>query len=88
MKKFLKIFEMNLHSKSYKVGAIKITASALVFVIVCLFRFSITITDVLTNLILSLISLAAIILSVIVLFIGAAECLQVSQNIKEDRKTK
>lgn len=86
MKNILKIFEIDTYSKSYKSGAIRIAVSALILLSVCLFRFSITIPDVLTNVILSLVLLAVMILSIIVMFIGAAECLQVSQNIKNDRK--
>lgn len=86
MKNILKIFEIDTYSKSYKSGAIRIAVSALILLFVCLFRFSITIPDVLTNVILSLVLLAVMILSIIVMFIGAAECLQVSQNIKNDRK--
>ena len=86
MKNILKIFEIDTYSKSYKSGAIRIAVSALILLSVCLFRFSITIPGVLTNVILSLVLLAVMILSIIVMFIGAAECLQVSQNIKNDRK--
>ena len=89
MKKFLShinIFSLDLNSRSYKSGLIRIFLSAAVMVAACLIRFNLTITDPIINLAVSLPTLAIIILSILCLFVGAAECLQVSDNIKKDRE--
>jgi len=89
MKKILSyfnIFELNLSAKSYKSGLIRIFVSAAVMLLLCLFRLNVTLTNPLTNLLVSLLVIAGMILSVLCLFVAAVECLQVSENIKRDRK--
>ena len=89
MKKFLSyinIFSLDLNSRSYKSGLIRIFLSSAVMIAACLIRFNLTLSDPLINLLVSLPTIAIIILSILCLFVGAAECLQVSENLKRDRK--
>ena len=86
MKKFLSyfnIFELNLTSTSYKSGLIRIIASVLVMMIVCIFRFSVTLSNPVVNIIVSLLVMAIMVLSVMCLFVASVECLQVGDNIKK-----
>lgn len=86
MKKFLSyfnIFELNLTSTSYKSGLIRILASVLVMMIVCIFRFSVTLSNPVVNIIVSLLAMAIMVLSVMCLFVASVECLQVGDNIKK-----
>lgn len=86
MKKFLSyfnIFELNLTSTSYKSGLIRIFASVLVMMIVCIFRFSVTLSNPVVNIIVSLLVMAIMVLSVMCLFVASVECLQVGDNIKK-----
>ena len=86
MKKFLSyfnIFELNLYSRSYKSALIRIGASILTMLIVCLFRFSVTITNVALNIIVSLLVFAILVLAVLCFFVATVECLQVGDNIKK-----
>lgn len=88
MRKFLSyfnMFEINLSSRSYKSGLIRIFCSALVMFLVCLFRFNVTITNVTVNIFLTIIILAIMVLSILCLFIAAVECLQVGDNRKKDK---
>ena len=89
MKNFLShinIFSLDLNSRSYKSGLIRIFLSVAVMIAACLIRFNLTLTDPLVNLAVSLPVIVIIILSILCLFVGAAECLQVSDNIKKDKE--
>lgn len=86
MKKFLSyfnIFELNLYSRSYKSGLIRIGVSALTLFLALAIRFSITLTNPLVNLVVSLLVFAIVILSVLCFFVASVECLQVGDNIKK-----
>ncbi len=86
MKKFLSyfnIFELNLTSRSYKSGIIRIIISILVMMAVCIFRFSVTLGDPTVNIIVSILCIAIMVLAVLCLFTASVECLQVGDNIKK-----
>lgn len=88
MKKFLayfNIFDLNLSSKSYKSGLIRIGVSAIAMLILSLFRLSITLTNPIINLIISILVIGGMILSILCLFVAAVECLQVSENRKNNK---
>ncbi len=86
---FLKsLFELNLYRKSFKVPLMKIIGSALVLLIVSVFRLSVTITNLPLNLFVSFICIALVIMAILCLFIAAVEALQVSQNKKNMRDKK
>lgn len=89
MKKFFNyfnIFELNLSSRTYKSGIIRILASALVMFLVCIFRLNITITDIGINIFLTIFLLAIMVMAVLCMFIAAVECLQVGDNRKKDKE--
>lgn len=89
MKKFLSyfnLFDMNLDSRSYKSGLIRIVVSAIVMLAVCLIRLNLTITNPLINVPVSLLLIAIMVLSILCLFVAAAECLQVGDNKKKDKE--
>ena len=86
MKKFLayfNIFDLNLSSRSYKSGLIRIGVSAIAMLILSLFRLSITLTNPIINLIISILVIGGMVLSILCLFVAAVECLQVSENRKK-----
>lgn len=88
MKKFLayfNIFDLNLSSRSYKSGLIRIGVSAIAMLILCLFRLSITLTNPIINLIISILVIGGMVLSILCLFVAAVECLQVSENRKNNK---
>ena len=88
MKKFLayfNIFDLNLSSRSYKSGLIRIGVSAIAMLILSLFRLSITLTNPIINLIVSILVIAGMVLSILCLFVAAVECLQVSENRKNNK---
>ena len=88
MKKFLayfNIFDLNLSSKSYKSGLIRIGVSAIAMLILSLFRLSITLTNPIINLIISILVIGGMVLSILCLFVAAVECLQVSENRKNNK---
>ena len=88
MKKFLayfNIFDLNLSSKSYKSGLIRIGVSAIAMLILSLFRLSITLTNPIINLIISILVIAGMVLSILCLFVASVECLQVSENRKNNK---
>ncbi len=92
MKKFkeflnmFNIFELNLSSKSYKSAAIRIAVSLLTLLAVCVFRFSITITDMTLNIFLTIFLLGIMVLCILCFFVAAVECLQVGDNIKKEKE--
>ncbi|MBO7195748.1 MAG: hypothetical protein J6V80_00250 [Clostridia bacterium] len=89
LKKFLNmfnIFELNLSARSYKSGIIRIIVSLLIIFAVCLFRFSITITNAAVNIVVSLLLLAIMIMCILCFFIASVECLQVGDNRKKDKE--
>ena len=89
MKKFLSyfnIFDLNLSSRSYKSGLIRIGVSAIIMLLLCIFRLSLTLSDGFINLIVSLFVIGGMVLSILCLFVASAECLQVSENLKRDRE--
>jgi hypothetical protein len=88
MKKFLSyfnIFDLNLSSRSYKSGLIRIGVSAIAMLILSLFRLSITLTNPIINLIISILVIGGMVLSILCLFVAAVECLQVSENRKNNK---
>jgi hypothetical protein len=88
MKKFLayfNIFDLNLSSRSYKSGLIRIGVSAIAMLILSLFRLSITLTNPIINLIISILVIGGMVLSILCLFVAAVECLQVSENRKNNK---
>jgi hypothetical protein len=88
MKKFLayfNIFDLNLSSRSYKSGRIRIGVSAIAMLILSLFRLSITLTNPIINLIISILVIGGMVLSILCLFVAAVECLQVSENRKNNK---
>ena len=89
MKKFLSyfnIFELNLNARSYKSGLIRIGVSAVVMLLVCLLRLNLTIVDPMVNILVSLPTLAIMVMAILCLFIAAVECLQVGDNRKKDKE--
>ena len=91
MKKFLSyfnIFELNLTSRSYKSGAIRIAASLITLLAVCVIRFSVTITNPVINILTAILVLAVMVMSILCFFIALVECLQVGDNRKKDKKLK
>ena len=88
-KKFLNmfnIFELNLTSRSYKSGAIRMAVSIVVLFIAFAVRFSLTLTDPMVNLMVSLPILAIMVMCILCFFIAAVECLQVGDNRKKDKE--
>lgn len=88
MKNFLSYFnilELNLSSRSYKSGIIRIFISATVMLLLCVFRLSVTITNPVINLFVSILVIGGMVLSILCLFVAAAECLQVGENRRRDR---
>jgi hypothetical protein len=88
IKNFFKMFdfmELNLNSRSYKSGFIRMAVSLLVIFAVCAIRLNITIANVALNIVLTLVSLAIVIMSVLCFFVAAVECLQVGDNRKKDK---
>ena len=88
MKKFLayfNIFDLNLSSRSYKSGLIRIGVSAIAMLMLSLFRLSITLTNPIINLIISILVIGGMVLSILCLFVAAVECLQVSENRKNNK---
>lgn len=89
MKKFLSyfnMFDMDLNSRSYKSGLIRIMVSAVIMLTICLVRLSITIENPILNAVISLLMIAVFVLSVLCLFIAMVECLQVGDNRKKDKE--
>lgn len=89
MKKFLGYFnfwKLDLYSKSYKSGIIRIFGSALVMLIVMLVRTNLTITNIPLNIFVLLISIAVMIMATLCFFVAAAECLQVGENRRKDKE--
>ena len=89
MKKILSyfnIFDLNLSSRSYKSGLIRIVVSAIAMLVLCLFRLGITLDNVLINFAVSFFVIVGMVLAILCLFVAAAECLQVSENRKRDRE--
>ena len=83
---FLKmLFDLNLYRKSFKVPLLKIFGSALTMLIVCILRLSFTIKNPALNICISLVAIVITIASIMCLFVGAVEALQVSQNKKNMR---
>ena len=83
---FLKmLFDLNLYRKSFKVPILKIVGSALVMLIVCALRISFTIKNPTLNISISLVAIIITVASIMCLFVGAVEALQVSQNKKNMR---
>lgn len=80
------IFELNLSARSYKSAAIRIAASLLVLFIICAIRFSITISNPVFNILLTVLLLALMIMCILCFFIAAVECLQVGDNRKKDKE--
>lgn len=80
------IFELNLNSRSYKSGIIRIVVSLLIMLAVCALRLNITITNATLNIVISLILLAIIILCILCFFTASVECLQVGDNRKKDKE--
>lgn len=88
-KKFLSYFnfmELNLSSRSYKSGLIRIFVSLFIVFIVLAIRFSITISNDALNLFILFLILAVIVLCILCFFTAAVECLQVSDNRKKDKE--
>ena len=88
-KKFLSFFnfmELNLSSRSYKSGFIRMFVSILIMFVVLVIRFSITIENAALNISLLFVILAVIVLCVLCFFIAAVECLQVGDNRKKDKE--
>lgn len=88
MKKFMKyfnIFELDLHSKSYKSAIIRITVSLIIMLATCLFRFNVTISNAILNIVSGIVLLAVTVLSILCLFVAAVECLQIADNRKNDK---
>lgn len=88
MRKFISyfnLFDLDLNGRSYKSPMIRIGASVLVMLIVCLARLNVTITDPAVSFIVTVLILAVMILSILCLFIAAVECLQVGDNRKKDK---
>ena len=88
MKKFLSyfnLFELNLNSRSYKSGLIRIGVSAVVMLVVCLVRLNLTLTNPVVNVLVSLLTIVVMVMAILCLFIAAVECLQVGDNRKKDK---
>ena len=91
LKEFLdkiNIFKINIKSTSYKSGALRIVFSLLAMFLACLFRLNITIENAILNLAVFALILAIIIPAVLCFFAATAECLQVSENIKNKKLKK
>ena len=89
MKKFLNmfnIFELNLSQTSYKSPVIRIVVSLLIMIGLVLLRLSVTIPNVVLNMVISALILIIIIMSVLCFFIAAVECLQVGENREKKKK--
>lgn len=80
------IFELNLNSRSYKSPMIRILVSLLVMFAVCAFRLNVTITDVTTNIFLTVLLLAVMVMCILCFFVASVECLQVGDNRKKDKE--
>ena len=88
-KKFLSYFnfmELNLSSRSYKSGFIRMFVSLLIMFTILAIRFSITISNTALNIFLLFVILAVIIMCVLCFFTAAVECLQVGDNRKKDKE--
>lgn len=88
-KKFLSYFnfmELNLSSRSYKSGFIRMFVSLLIMFTILAIRFSITINNAALNIFLLFVILAVIIMCVLCFFTAAVECLQVGDNRKKDKE--
>ena len=86
MKKFLSyfnMFEINLYSRSYKSGIIRMAVSLAIMLAAWAIRMSITIKDPTINIISAVVVFALMIPCVLCFFVAAVECLQVSDNIKK-----
>ncbi|MBQ7325988.1 MAG: hypothetical protein IJW93_00740 [Clostridia bacterium] len=89
MKKFLRYFnfmEPDLTLRSYKSPIIRILISALVMMVVCVFRFSITIPQVALNIIVSILVFGIFILAFLCFAVAAVEALQVGENKRKDKE--
>ena len=89
MKKFFKmfnIFELNLSQTSYKSPIIRIAVSLLIMIGLVLLRLSITIPNIVLNMVVSALILIVIIMSVLCFFIAAVECLQVGENREKKKR--
>lgn len=82
---YINIFELDLNSRSYKSGLIRIAVSLLVMAAVCVFRFNVTIQTPWINLSLSALLIIIIVLAILCLFNATVECLQVGDNRKKDK---
>lgn len=88
-KKFLSYFnfmELNLSSRSYTSGLIRMFVSILIIFIVLAVRFSITISNDALNTFSLFVILAVIVMCVLCFFTASVECLQVSDNRKKDKE--
>ena len=85
MKWFVKLFEINERLESFKIPALKIIACVLIMMGVSLFMLMSNIPPSALTVVLTILSVAIIGVTIIVLFTSMAECLQVSQNIKNKR---
>ena len=83
---YLNFWKLDLNSKSYKSGIIRIFGSAFVMLIVMLVRMNLTIANMPLNLLVTLLSLAMIIAATLCFFVAAAECLQVGENRRRDKE--
>ena len=89
MKKFISyfnIFDLNLRSRSYKSGLIRIGVSAIAMLLLCILRLGITLENILINFLISFLVIVGMVLAILCLFVAAADCLQVSENRKRDRE--
>ncbi len=85
MKWFFKLFEINERLESFKIPALKIAGCVIIMLAVCLFMLLVEIPPSALTVVLTIVSVLIIGVSVIVMFTAMAECLQVSQNIKNRR---
>lgn len=86
MKKFLSyfnIFDINLYSRSYKSGIIRMVISLVTMLGSWAIRMSITIENATVNIVTAVLLLLIMIPCVLCFFVAAVECLQVSDNIKK-----
>ena len=89
MKKFLSylnFWKLDLYSRSYTSGIIRIFGSALVMLIVMLVRSNLTISNIPLNLFVLFISIVIIVLATLCFFTAAVECLQVGENRRKDKE--
>jgi hypothetical protein len=54
--------------------------------VVCVFRLSVTITNPVVNILVSLLVFAIMVLAILCFFVAAVECLQVGDNIKKHKE--